>query len=420
MNSLSRLDSMGICLSLFAVACAGDVGFSDPPPPADGGDHLRPGFTVNSVVAPEAASVARALGWADGVPGAEVRVHRVGTNFAWETALADDLGTAHLPRLVTGQYRVAVYRPLSAAETLATGVEVLAAGRMSPVAARGTERTIELVPNQPGSLVISEVYAPATFVAELSYNFHMYFEVYNNSDRTVFLDGLTFGTVQLINAAGRSVSCAESAQFRKDPDGVWAEFLHRFPGSGGQYPLAPGEAAVVALDAIDHTVVHPDFPDLSAADFELRGSGDVNNPDVPDLVEIGLRSWFHGHGLLFYVGHVLFIAEKLDPAALERTVWSLPSGDMTMLRVPASALIDVVWTEEDDALRDQRHEGCDGVVHERFDQLGGGYLKHGVDLTLSVQRILLPGAAGAAGRLQDTNVSAVDLVKAPITPGRIP
>ena len=68
----------------------------------------------------------------------------------------------------------------------------------------------------------------------------------------------------------------------------------------------------------------------------------------------------------------------------------------------------------------RRGDGCDGVVHERFDQLGGGYLKHGVDLTLSVQRILLPGAAGAAGRLQDTNVSAVDLVKAPITPGRIP
>ncbi|WP_419940955.1 hypothetical protein [Candidatus Palauibacter sp.] len=68
------------------------------------------------------------------------------------------------------------------------------------------------------------------------------------------------------------------------------------------------------------------FPDLSAADFELRGNGDVNNPDVPDLPEIGLRSWFHGHGLLFYVGHVLFIAERLDPAALERTVWSLPSG----------------------------------------------------------------------------------------------
>ncbi len=338
---------MGISLSLFAVACAGDVGFSDPPPPTDGGDHLRPGFTVNSVVAPEAASVARALGWADGVPGAEVRVHRFGTNFSWETALADDRGTASLPRLVTGQYRVAVYRPLSAAETLATGVEVLAAGRMWPVAARGTERTIELVPNQPGSLVISEVYAPATFVAELRYNFHMYFEVYNNSDRTVFLDGLTFGRVQLINAAGRSVSCAESAQFRKDPDGVWAEFLHRFPGAGGEYPLAPGEAAVVALDAIDHTVVHPDLPGSVRGRFRVEGKRRCKQPGCPGsprdrapVLVPRARATLLRRTCLVHRGEARSGsagANRLEPSF---------RGMSPMVRVPASALIDVVWTEE--------------------------------------------------------------------------
>jgi hypothetical protein len=56
-------------------------------------------------------------------------------------------------------------------------------------------------------------------------------------------------------------------------------------------------------------------------------------------------------------------------------------------------------------------------VHPTFDQLGGGFVTNGVDLTLSVQRIGLPGSPG---KLQDTNVSAVDLVKGPITPGRVP
>ena len=407
------------CLALaFSLSCAGEVGFSDPPP--GGGDHLRPGLAVTVRVAPEAAEVAQALGWAGGVPGAEVRAHRIGTDFAWETAVTDEQGNAYLPQLVSGRYRVAVYRPLTDGESAQAGVSALASGRILDVGGAGTEQTMELVPNQTESLVISEVYAPATFVAEFRYNFHMYFELYNNSDRTVFLDGLTFGRSQLINIAAPFASCAESARFRKDPDGIWAVFLHRFPGSGGQYPLGPGEVVVVALDAIDHSVVDPRLPDLSDADFELLGFGDVDNPAVPNVVEVGLRNWFDGHGLLFYVGQSLFIANEVDPASLERVVRSLPSGDVQTIRVPDTALIDVMWTEEDDALQDQRYEGCDGVVHERFDQLGGGYLKHGVDLTLSVQRILLPGAAGAAGRLQDTNVSAVDLVKAPITPGRIP
>ena len=418
MNSLSRLDSKGIFLSLFAVACSGEVGLSDPPP--GGGDHLRPGLTVNVGVAPEAAGVAQALGWAGGVPGAEVRAHRLGTDFAWETAVTDDQGTAYLPHLVSGRYRVAVYRPLTDAESVKAGIAALASGRIVDVGAVGAEQTVDLVPNQPGALVISEVYAPSPFVAELRYNFHMYFELYNNSDRTVFLDGLTFGKSQLIDIATPVASCAESARFRKDPDGIWAEFLHRFPGSGGEYPLGPGDAVVVAMDAIDHSVVDPRFPDLPNADFELLGSGDVDNPDVPNLVEVGLRSWFHGHGLLFYVGHSLFIANEVDTASLERVVWSRSSRDSPMIRIAATDLLDVMSTESDDALQEQRYERCDGVVYQNFDQLGGGFLEHGAELTLSVQRIRLPGAAGAAGRLQDTNVSAVDLVKAPFAPGRSP
>ena len=415
MNSSKRLDSVGIVLCLSALACIGEVGFSDLPP--GGGDHLRPGLAVTVRVAPEAAGVAQALGWAGGVPGAEVRVHRIGTDFAWETAITDERGNAYLPQLVSGRYRVAAYRPLTDEESAQAGVSALASGRILDVGGAGTEQTMELVPNRTG-LVISEVYAPSTGPSVgFSYNFHMYFELYNNSDRTVFLDGLTFGRAQLIDIAAPHESCAESARFRKDPDGIWAQFLHRFPGSGGQYPLGPGEAVVVALDAIDHSVVHPDFPDLSNADFELLGFGDVDNPDVPNLVEIGLRSWPHGHGLLFYNIHSLFIANELDPSSLERAVRHLPVGDSETIRVPDTDIIDVMWMEMDDALQDQRFERCDGVVHGTFDQLGGGFLPS--DLSLSAQRIRLPGAAGAAGRLQDTNVSAVDLTHGAITPGAI-
>ena len=398
-----------------ALGCAGEVGLSDPAP---GGGHLRPGLALHVRLASEAAGVAQLLGWTDGVPAAEVRVHRIGVEFAWETTITDDQGAAYLPHLVPGRYRVAAYRPLTDSESARAGVAALASGRIMQVAAGGSvEEIMELAPNRAESLTISEVYAPSTGgQTGLRYLFHMFFELYNNSDRTVFLDGLTFGRVHTFDIDTPHTSCAQSARFRKDPDGVWARFLHRFPGGGGQYPLAPGDAVVVALDAVDHSVVDPRFPDHSNADFELLGSGDVDNPDVPNLVEVGLESWPDGHGMLFSDGQTLFIANEVDVPSLDRAVRTSPAGDFELLRVPAADLIDVMFLERADALQDQLYVRCDGTVHENFDQLGGGFLNEIGNFSLSAQRIPLPGAAG---RLQDTNVSAVDLTKGHITPGRV-
>ena len=418
MASYPRTRLICAVLGGLALGCAGDVRLPDPPPGE--GDHPRPGLRVDVRMAPEAVGIARALGWTAGVPGAEVRVHRIGTDFAWETVITDGQGTAYLPQLVSGRYRLAAYRPLTDDESAAAGVSALAAGRIVDVAGDGTEQSVELVPNRSESLVISEVYAPSTGIPGhgFSYRFHMFFELYNNSDQTLFLDGLTFGRAQFIDIDTPHTPCAASAPFRKDPDGLWVRFLHRFPGGGGEYPLAPSAAVVVAKDAIDHSVIDPRFPDLSNADFELFGSADVDNPDVPNVVEVGHQSWFDGHGMEFFDNQSLFIAHEVDIASLERVVWTTPAGDSEVLRVSAADLIDVVWLETDNPLNDQQFERCDGVVHERFDQLGGGYRDRGV-LTVSVHRVGLPGGAGVAGRLQDTNVSAVDLIEAPITPGTI-
>jgi len=405
-----------ILMAVLMVGCGGETGMSGPPD--GGGSELRPGLTLSVGVAPEAASVAQTLGWTGGVPGAEVRVHRFGTDFAWETATTDAQGVARLPDLITGRYRVAVYRPLTEAESAQTGVAALAGGRELDISAGGTENTLDVIPNQPGSLVISEVYATSPFVSEVRYDFHMYFELYNNSDQTVFLDGLTFGTTLGIPNISATLTCEQSAPFRKDPGGMWAHFLHRFPGSGAEFPLAPGGVAVVALDAVDHSTVDSRFPDMSHADFELFGSADVDNPDVPNVVEVGVEPFQLGHGLRFFISDVLFIARRVDPAALESQILTGFKTDEKLLRVPASDLIDVVWTTPNGAFNEQRFDFCDGPVHAIFDQLGGGFVTNGPDLGFSVQRIPLPGTGGA--RLQDTNVSAVDLVRARFTPGSVP
>ncbi len=70
------------------------------------------------------------------------------------------------------------------------------------------------------------------------------------------------------------VSTPLSGQRRRVPSGarvaVYRPLTDAESGRAGQRGVA---AVVVALDAIDHSVVDPRFPDLSNADFELLGSG---------------------------------------------------------------------------------------------------------------------------------------------------
>lgn len=408
------------CLS-FAVAvtltwaCTGDVGFIVP---GERGEE-KGGLTLTVQVGQEAVAVAKALGWDDGVPGAEVRVHRLGTEFGWETAVTDAAGVARLPNLLSGQYRVAAYRALSESEAAIAGPAALGAGTLRRISSSGTELSLEMVPNRPESLVISEIFAHDHADFLRGSLFYYYVELYNNSDEIVFLDGLTFGHTRGVPSTVTATrSCEESATQRHDPDGVWAAFFHRFPGGGADYPLMPRATAVVALDAIDHSTFHPLLPDLSGADIELLGSADVDNPDVPNAVEIGIRNTPEGHGVHFRVlGNGVFIARRVTPDQLPRYVSVTPAGEYEYARIPADHLIDVVWAEMSYAWGEQQIEYCDGSIHPRFDQLGGGYMVHNEDAAVSMQRIPLPG--GPAGLLQDTNVSAVDMIKAPITPGTI-
>ncbi len=411
---------LGLSLCALTLACGGEGGFSGPPD--DDGNDLKPDLTTAVRVEAAASELSATLGWTGGVPGAEVRLHRLGTDFAWETVTTDARGVARFPDVIAGDYRVAAYRPLTDAEAAQVGEAAwaFADGSLHSVH-EGAETSLSLTPNHRGSIVFGEIYATTPFTAETSYDYSMFFELYNNSDQTVFLDGMIFGTTLGVgNIDDGAGSCPIEDRYRTDPTGLWAHFLHQFPGSGAEYPLQPGETAVVAYDAVDHSQVDPRFPDLSGADFELEGSGDPDNPNAVNLPEVGVRPFPLGHGLRFYIQHTLFLAGPLDVGTLERDVERIPNTqDVELIKIPASAVLDVVATEEDDALAEQRYPRCGPQVARNFDRLEGGFIKHGVDLGLSVQR-LKDGEVGGHDVLQDTNTSAVDLVKRPYSPGRLP
>lgn len=399
-------------------ACGGEVGVI--PLEEEAGD-LRPGLTVRVELDEVAQDLGAALGWENGVPDAEVRFHRTGTEFGWRTATTDSSGVVHFPDATRGKWRIAALRAvgLDDGRGAVDRVRALSDGRFVRVEG-ATEAALRLRPDDPGSVVISEVYATSPFVAETQYDFHYYIELYNNSSRTVFLDGMIVGpNVNISNRGAENRTCHDSRPFRTDSLGVWARYFHRFPGSGSEHPLEPGEATVVALDAVNHAEVHPALPDLGSAPYELFGSSDVDNPAAVNLPEVGLAPWFQGHGIRFFVGDAFFLARPLEVSELLRRTYHVLGTDVDYVRLPAEALVDVMWTEEDDVLDEQRFDICSGLVHRRFDALGGGFVKHGEDLEFSVQRTVLTTVDGRA-ILQDTNTSAVDLIRARYTPGGLP
>ena len=136
-----------------------------------------------------------------------------------------------------------------------------------------------------GSLVIKEVYAGGCSMApkEGKYQSDQYVIIHNNDTETEYLDSLCFGTLSPYN------STAVNYWVTQDPvtgETVFPDFapiltvVWQLPGSGKDFPLAPGEDAVIALrGAIDHSLEFPLSVNLNRSDvFACYDPSVFNNP----------------------------------------------------------------------------------------------------------------------------------------------
>ncbi|MBQ7269697.1 MAG: DUF4876 domain-containing protein [Bacteroidales bacterium] len=134
-----------------------------------------------------------------------------------------------------------------------------------------------------------------------SYLKDTFFEVYNNGEQTVYLDGVCIGDPLGIN----SFNFAHQADKLKHPvsEYIWiGTYVWQIPGNGSEYPLAPGESAVIAASAGDHGLVGEGLIDLSQAEFECicqkyidKGQVDEAAPNMKlacTIKETGLANQF--------------------------------------------------------------------------------------------------------------------------------
>ena len=382
-----------------------------------------PGLSVHAVVDTPFATIATSLGWTDGVPGADVRVHRMNYPYDesyWTVAVTDGAGIATFFDLLAGLYEVVVSRTLDSTERgqLPGGEHVLAGGRRLYLPAAGAQ-DVTGAPDGRGALVFGEFSLDYPgYVYTLPALDAKYFEVHNNADTTIYLDGKYWGVGwDTIVESERWGTCDQTSAVRNDPEGIWTRIVFQFPGAGNDYPLDPGGTVLVARAAIDHTQVHPDLPDLTHADFEWGGEVSPDNPDVPNLQQIGLEVAYR---TVPRIGGSTYLSESVPLETLQRYV-DPATGD-AWVRIPRALVLDV-WVGAVDwtTYTFVATPACLEATHRYFERLPGPAAAHtDPDFTFSAQRRVLYTRPDGRKVLQDTDTSMEDFVKAPRSPGWIP
>lgn len=426
-------------LALAAVVLqACDQGFTLVDPASEGEPGSEPGAVQRATL-----SVAVTLSGEDSVlaerigsPGGTLRealvtiVRERSTDPAL-TAPTDESGIARFDSLLEGRYRVSALRVLTSDEialldTQDSDVKAFGGGSRYSVSAPSTAVVLRAFAGRAGSLVISEVYIgePRLPSGEF-YSIATYIELYNNSDTIIYLDGkvLVKGMIFGVRDRNETFNCETMARWQFDPEGIWTgRFIEAFPGSGRQYPLAPGRAVVVATDAVDHRPILAGLPDLSRANFEFIGSADVDNPSVPNMVRLGREFVLLGHGGLLFgtLDFVFAVADSLDVASLLKE--DVPGAlSPEHWQVPRKKILDVVTIAMTPELEAALGAGpqCPTYVHESFDRQQAP-LSQGPESLFAIARRVLGVTPDGRNILQRTKTSSLDLTRLNMTPGSVP
>lgn len=211
-----------------------------------------------------------------------------------------------------------------------------------------------------------------------------YYELYNNSRHTIYLDGLYFCVLHPMKSTSKLPVWPEEDKGNY----VYSDRLWRIPGGGKDYPLQPGESIVLAQFAVDHRLelYNPLSPvNTSGAEFEFN----TNNPKFPDQPAPDMEHVFYdGHAAMgrlqqyltsvFGSAYVIFRVpegETYDPvhdASLTTPDLGNKKRKTLYAKIPIAWVLDGVEALDNEVLANQKR--MPGALDAGFTTVGNTYV----------------------------------------------
>jgi hypothetical protein len=143
----------------------------------------------------------------------------------------------------------------------------------------GSETNISLITNnesidinvtvaKSGTLVFKEIYFTGSKTSSgANYFRDQFYEIYNNSEQTVYADGLCIGHLIPLNPT----ASMPVWDLSNPDDYIYYYYIFQLPGNGTEYPVKPGESFIITQMAVNHKldIWNPNSPvNLTSAEFE--------------------------------------------------------------------------------------------------------------------------------------------------------
>lgn len=129
--------------------------------------------------------------------------------------------------------------------------------------------------------LIEEIFVSGTISPEKKqYLGDAYIKLYNNTDKTLYADGLIIAQskFQTVDKQSYNPNIMNEA--------FTVDAMIQIPGSGKQYPVEPYKSVIIAVDGINHLEYNVNSMDLSKANFEIKDVDDDEDPDNPSVTNV--------------------------------------------------------------------------------------------------------------------------------------
>lgn len=189
------------------------------------------------------------------------------TNGNYYIAKTDDKGRATF-RIPRGAYRITLAEQRG--ENIFNGT--LEEVRLTSSGTEPVKLQLPVFLSIPGKIVIKEIYCGGCSQAPHDGNLQndQYVILHNNDSQTQYLDGLCFGALAPYTSASTNnwVKPGSNGQLVFQEFAPIIECVWQFQGTGTDFPLAPGEDAVIAIHgAVDFTQNFPLSVNLNHEDY---------------------------------------------------------------------------------------------------------------------------------------------------------